>query len=600
MNGTLIWQETKDSINPIYTTTPIDGQDPVGTLWIWDAEKGIYNGAVNYLPLRMPNGYEDLSDEEHFGDDDETDKLGVIEPLDMSEEGSLVYSIIKFINPVIGEVVEETSTRAFRYLEETGTYEPTTRDIYARYPQIRWINFTVNLVLPESGSNQYARLTLFEITEGFDYVGRPDYDVHGQRKYDIKPVPDSQGANYVYKEIVLEPSGTPGAIKEVVVPLELPLWTTSPGPDGFDYEYHVPAIRLEIFNSPEMRPDQLIYVDLLTDIRMDLDKGYNEALNESLHIFHKDITTPKPGWRGWVSRNFNLVMGVVFLCAPGMQAMGVIMLTEWAYGAITGRSLWSDLIGGPVGKLTAAVWNKAHPDNPINPDLNLFTWSGNSAVDQITATIITVVALFAATATLSKLVGIKPPGAGSRGGVRQAAKGAQLGDDAAAAAERSFWKSATGMGGVTWTEMMIGELIEEVMIDTVPAIIAKRYGDRVNSRFWYQVGMWLEDVSPSMFIGFDLEGGKPEINTIVGRVHNMAMNTRAWRKARSAFGSPEVDISTDIDGTVVDEKGKVVGQIDTSTLVQGIVVTASQFLVYSSPAVVGLAQGEYTVEHIWG
>ena len=82
-------------------------------------------------------------------------------------------------------------------------------------------------------------------------------------------------------------------------------------------------------------------------------------------------------------------------------------------------------------------------------------------------------------------------------------------------------RRGTGFGGTTWTEMMLGELVEEVCLDTLPGIIAKRLGDRVDSLWWYQLGHFLDDVSPSMYIGFDIEGGKPQINTIAHRVKNL-------------------------------------------------------------------------------
>lgn len=61
-----------------------------------------------------------------------------------------------------------------------------------------------------------------------------------------------------------------------------------------------------------------------------------------------------------------------------------------------------DVVGRPLGGLVAQGWN-AISDQKINPNLNLFTWSGNTAIDQVTVTILTVVALFAASAALGKV-----------------------------------------------------------------------------------------------------------------------------------------------------------------------------------------------------
>lgn len=217
------------------------------------------------------------------------------------------------------------------------------------------------------------------------------------------------------------------------------------------------------------------------------------------------------------------------------------------------------------------------------------------------ATAWTVIVTFAVASTLSRIGGALFKAIAGRPFIQAASPGLTGVGRLSRFASRFFRISGETYEGGLLAECL-EELFEELVLDTGLPTLLQRLGDKYNNQELYYWGHKMEDISPSLFVGLNIEinGGKVRVGKrwVLGAFSDI----RRMRKWQDAFDInqkviTDVDVAVKLGGTPTFEGGLLIGTKGEALLgVRGtrtfmaaqVGLQALMFLCYSAPGLYDL------------
>ncbi|MFQ6124685.1 MAG: hypothetical protein ACE5R6_08790 [Candidatus Heimdallarchaeota archaeon] len=179
----------------------------------------------------------------------------------------------------------------------------------------------------------------------------------------------------------------------------------------------------------------------------------------------------------------------------------------------TGKE-WIYIFGEWIGPLVAAVHNAFFPATPWQKDMNALYCTGNRAIDTLIGTVVGVVGTFALMAAIAVPAGLV----------------ARLVFQTGASAAMGAAKAAAGL---TLRQMivsaLISELLEEVLLDTLPGVILYKIGDELDSVTLQRIGDFVGQLPISLGINLDINLGKLNRGQRV-KIGGIAMRLSVYHK----------------------------------------------------------------------